>query len=74
MIEEEALWHELECVNSQQGSSLEGAIFGTVPSERVLSQVRVGPSVRQMGEEEFNSETEVVYSEEDPDIVETHAS
>ena len=44
-----------------------------MPSARVLSQVRAGPSGRHVGEEEFDSkEIEVVYSE--PEIVEPEAA
>ena len=61
----------MERGDSQQGSSSEGAMYSTVPSVRALSQVRVGPSDRQVGEEEIDSEEiKVVYSEEDLDTVE----
>ena len=63
MIEEEAMWYELECVDSQQASSSKGALLTTVPSARALSQTGARPSGCQI--EEVNSEeTEVVYSKE----------
>ena len=46
MTEEEALFAEMECVNSQEGSSSERALFSEVPSARALSQVGVGLSDR----------------------------
>ena len=64
ITEEEALWHEMERGNSQQGSSSEGALFTAMPSVRELSQIRADLSGPQVGEEEFDSkEIEVVYSE-----------
>ena len=64
MIEEEALFYECECGDSQQGSSSKGAPFSAVPSAKALSQIGAGPSGCQVEEGEVNSEdTEVVYSE-----------
>lgn len=64
MTEEEALWAEMERADSQQGSSFERALFSEVLSARALSQVGVGPSGRQVRDEEFDSEEiEVLYSE-----------
>ena len=52
----------MERGDSQQGSSSKGAIYSTVSSARALSQVGVGPSGRQAGEDEFDSEDiELVY-------------
>ena len=46
-----------------------------MPSARALSQVEVGPSGRQAGEEEVVSEDiKFVYSKEDPDTVEPKVS
>ena len=44
MTEEETIWAKIECADSQQGSSSEGAFFSEVPSTRALSQVGAGPS------------------------------
>ena len=63
MTGEEALFAKMECANSQQGSSFEGALI-EVLSARALSQVGVSPRGQQVGEEEVDSEDiEVVYSE-----------
>ena len=71
MIEEEASFAEWECIDSQKGSSSEGALFISVPSARAFSQVGASPSGRQVREEEVDFEDiEVVYFEEDPDMVE----
>ena len=75
MTEEKALWHEMEREDSQQGSSSKGALFTVVSSVRKLSQIRAGPSGRQVREEELDSEeAKVVYSEEDPTNVKLEVS
>lgn len=60
MIEEEALWHEIECADSQQGSSSEGNLLTAVMSARALSQIGTGPSGRHI-EKVDSEETEIVY-------------
>ena len=59
-----------EHTDSQQGSSSKGTLFSSVLSTSALSHIGVGPSSRQVEEEEVNSdEIEVLYSE-DHDVVE----
>ena len=55
MTKEEALFAEWENVDSQQGSSSEGAHFSSVPSASALSHIRDGLSGRQVGEDEVDS-------------------
>ena len=72
MTEEEALFYEWECADSQQGSSSEGNLWTAVPSARVLSQIGVGPNGRVI--EEVDSEvTEIVHSKKAPGYVEFEA-
>ena len=63
MTEEKALYSEWENTYFEQGSSSKGALLIAMPSARGLSNLMVGLSIRQIGEEEVNSEdVEVVYS------------
>ena len=75
MTKEEALWHEMECGDSQQGNSSKGALFTAVQSAREFTQIGASLSGRQVREEEFDSkEIEVVYSKKDLDNVEPEVS
>ncbi|KAL5543291.1 hypothetical protein UlMin_011001 [Ulmus minor] len=64
MTEEEVLWHELEHGVSQQGSSSEGNPFAEIPSARVMSQTRAGPSGRVTEEVDSEGDEAEVDSEE----------
>ena len=65
MTEKEALWYEFEHGFSQLGSSSEGNPWVDLLSARALSQVRAGPSGRNMEDVE-SDDIEVVYSEKVP--------
>ena len=73
MAEEEALFYEWECGDSQQGSSSEGNLWAAVPSGTILSQIGAKPSGRVLEEVDFK-ETEAVYFEEAPGYVEAEVS
>ena len=73
MMEEEALFYERECGDSQQGTSFEGNLWAAVLSARELSQIGEEPSGRAI-EEVDSEETEIFSSEEAPGYVEAEVS
>ena len=69
MTEEAELFTKWEHTDSQQGSSLEGALFSFVPSTRAVSHTGARPSIQQVGEEEVDSDEIEVVCSEDLDVV-----